>query len=94
MRNLRILCYFSCLNEKYSIYSKKAILDNNHENLLNILGKLAVIFIFSLAVYLLYHKLKAYSFNEIKIAVNAISPKALIFSFLFDGDEFHCAYGV
>lgn len=51
------------------------------KNLLNILGKLAVIFIFSLAVYLLYHKLKAYSFNEIKIAVNAISPKALIFSF-------------
>lgn len=39
MRNLRILCYFSCLNEKYSIYSKKAILDNNHEKFIEYIGK-------------------------------------------------------
>lgn len=50
------------------------------KNILNILGKLLVIVIFSLAVYLLYHKLKAYSLNEIKLAVSAISPKALLFS--------------
>lgn len=50
------------------------------KNILNILGKFAVIIIFALAIYLLYHKLKAYSLNEIKHAVNAISPRALLLS--------------
>lgn len=50
---------------------------------LNILGKVAVILIFGLAVYLLHNKLQAYSFREIKNAVHAIPLKALVASLCF-----------
>ena len=50
---------------------------------INILGKIAVIVVFSLAVYLLYNKLQAYSFQEIKKAINAIPVRMLYLSFGF-----------
>lgn len=53
------------------------------KKLLNIFGKIAVILIFSLALYLLHSKLQAYSLTEIKNAVHAISSKALLASLCF-----------
>lgn len=50
---------------------------------LNLMGKLAVVLIFSFAIYLLYNKLQAYSFKEIKNAVHEISPFSLALSLVF-----------
>ncbi len=48
-----------------------------------VVGKLLVVFIFCLAIWLLYDKLRAYSFEEIKNAISQISYFNLFLSFCF-----------
>ena len=48
---------------------------------LGILGKVAVLGIFALAVWLLYHKLRSYSLGEIKHSLHQIPLSQLLLSF-------------
>ena len=55
--------------------------DASMKKYLSILGKVAVLAIFTLAVWLLYHKLRSYSLGEIKRSLHQIPLSHLLLSF-------------
>ena len=56
--------------------------NSNMKKYLSLLGKIAVLGIFILAIWLLYHKLRSYSLGEIKHSLHQIPSAQLLLSFI------------